>query len=120
MHKLRAALYSTSVYLLFLGVFLYAIGFVEGRLVPKSIDSGTSGSLASSLLIDAGLLVLFAVQHSVMARPGFKRLWTRLVPSDLERLPAVPRDRGHARAKDSARFRAQEGCPLSTVAFFRR
>ncbi|HET9391856.1 MAG TPA: hypothetical protein VFO44_19575 [Steroidobacteraceae bacterium] len=85
MRKSLAALYSALVYVLFLGVFLYAIGFVESALVPKSIDSGASGSVAGSLLIDAGLLVLFAVQHSVMARPGFKRLWTRLVPADVER-----------------------------------
>jgi protein-S-isoprenylcysteine O-methyltransferase Ste14 len=85
MHKLLAALYSALVYVLFLGVFLYAIGFVENTLVPKSIDSGTSGSVAGSLLTDAALLVLFAVQHSVMARPGFKRIWTRVVPWEFER-----------------------------------
>ena len=85
MRKLLAALYSALVYVLFLCVFLYAIGFVENVLVPKSIDSGTSGPVAGSLLIDAGLLVLFALQHSVMARPGFKRLWTRIVPWDIER-----------------------------------
>ena len=85
MRKLLAALYSALVYVFFLAVFLYAIGFLENVLVPKTIDSGTSGSLAGSLLIDAGLLGLFAVQHSVMARPGFKRLWTRVVPWDIER-----------------------------------
>jgi protein-S-isoprenylcysteine O-methyltransferase Ste14 len=85
MRKLLAALYSALVYVLFLAVFLYAVGFVENVLVPKSIDSGMSGFVASSLLIDAGLLVLFAVQHSVMARPGFKSLWTRIVPWDIER-----------------------------------
>jgi protein-S-isoprenylcysteine O-methyltransferase Ste14 len=73
------------VYVFFLGVFLYAIGFVEDVLVPKSIDSGTVGPVMGSLLIDAGLLVLFALQHSVMARPGFKRLWTRVIPPSIER-----------------------------------
>lgn len=85
MRKLLAALYSALVYVFFLGVFLYAIGFVENIVVPKSIDSGAGGSLAGALPIDAGLLLLFALQHSVMARPGFKRLWTRLVPSEIER-----------------------------------
>jgi protein-S-isoprenylcysteine O-methyltransferase Ste14 len=85
MRKLLAALYSILVYVLFLAVFLYAIGFVENVLVPKSIDSGRSGSVAGSLLIDAGLLLLFAIQHSLMARPGFKRLWTLIVPWDIER-----------------------------------
>jgi protein-S-isoprenylcysteine O-methyltransferase Ste14 len=85
MYKLLAALYSTLVYVFFLGVFLYAIGFVEGLLVPKSIDSGPSASVAGSLLIDTGLLILFAAQHSIMARPGFKRWWTRIVPKDVER-----------------------------------
>jgi protein-S-isoprenylcysteine O-methyltransferase Ste14 len=85
MRKLLVALYSAVVYGMFLGVFLYAIGFVENALVPKSIDSGEVGSVAGSLLVNAGLLMLFAVQHSVMARPGFKRVWTRVVPPDIER-----------------------------------
>jgi protein-S-isoprenylcysteine O-methyltransferase Ste14 len=85
MRKLLAALYSVLVYGLFLAVFLYAIGFVENLLVPKSIDSGPSGNIATSLLIDTGLLVLFALQHSIMARPGFKRVWTRIVPEEIER-----------------------------------
>jgi methanethiol S-methyltransferase len=85
MRKLLAALYSALVYVLFLGVFVYAIGFVENLGVPKSIDSGPSGSIAGSLLINAALLMVFAVQHSVMARPAFKRVWTRIVPSEIER-----------------------------------
>jgi protein-S-isoprenylcysteine O-methyltransferase Ste14 len=85
MRKLLAALYSILVYAFFLAVFLYAIGFVENLLVPKSIDSGPSGDMVSSLLIDAALLALFALQHSIMARPGFKRVWTRIVPEEMER-----------------------------------
>ena len=85
MRKLLAALYSVLVYGLFLAVFLYAIGFVENFRVPKSIDSGPSGDIATSLLIDTGLLVLFALQHSIMARPRFKRVWTRIVPEEIER-----------------------------------
>jgi protein-S-isoprenylcysteine O-methyltransferase Ste14 len=85
MPKLLAALYSAMAYTLFLAVFLYAIGFVENVLVPKSIDTGPSGPLALWLLNDAALLLLFAAQHSIMARPGFKRVWTRIVPAEIER-----------------------------------
>ncbi|HTV95955.1 MAG TPA: isoprenylcysteine carboxylmethyltransferase family protein [Steroidobacteraceae bacterium] len=85
MRKLLTALYSILVYVLFLAVFLYAIGFIENVLVPKSIDTGPSSDIARSLLIDAALLVLFALQHSIMARPGFKRVWTRIVPEEIER-----------------------------------
>jgi protein-S-isoprenylcysteine O-methyltransferase Ste14 len=85
MRKLLTALYSVLVYMFFLAVFLYAIGFVENVLVPKSIDSGSNGEIVSSLLIDAAVLVLFALQHSIMARPGFKRVWTRIVPEEIER-----------------------------------
>jgi protein-S-isoprenylcysteine O-methyltransferase Ste14 len=79
------ALYSACAYVLFLGTFLYAIGFVEGVFVPKAIDSGAPDDLLTSLAIDTALLGLFAVQHSVMARPAFKRAWTQIVPEEAER-----------------------------------
>ena len=85
MRVMLVALYSACVYVLFLGTFLYAIGFVEGVFVPKAIDTGVPGDLLTSFAIDAGLLGLFAVQHSVMARPAFKRAWTRIIPEAAER-----------------------------------
>jgi protein-S-isoprenylcysteine O-methyltransferase Ste14 len=77
--------YGAFAYLLFLVTFLYAVGFVGGFVVPTRLDGPPRGPFATSLAIDAALLALFAVQHSVMARRWFKAWWTRLVPRQIER-----------------------------------
>lgn len=77
--------YGAIAYLLFLGTFAYTIGFLAGVAVPKGVDDGATGPVWLAVLVDSALLALFAVQHSVMARPWFKRWWTRLVPPAIER-----------------------------------
>ncbi|HEY7984546.1 MAG TPA: NnrU family protein [Ktedonobacterales bacterium] len=79
-------IYTTLAYVYFLGIVLYLIGFLTNQAVPRSIDAGgpNAGGIAGAL-IDVGLLALFAVQHSVMARGWFKRGWTKVVPAALER-----------------------------------
>ncbi len=81
--------YGVAGYLVFLATYAYMAGFVGNFLVPKSIDAPGGGPTASAVAIDLLLVALFAVQHSVMARPAFKRLWTRFVPQPIERATYV-------------------------------
>jgi len=83
----RAAMlsYGVLVYLIFLGTFLYVIGFIGGFAVPKTIDDGLVGPVGQAVLVNLGFLSLFAVQHTIMARPAFKRWWAKYVPPAAER-----------------------------------
>jgi protein-S-isoprenylcysteine O-methyltransferase Ste14 len=83
--RLFAVVYGGMCYLIFLAAFLYAIGFVGNLVVPKSIDTGSPLPTVEAVTLDLLLLGLFAVPHSVMARPSFKRWWTQFVPPPIER-----------------------------------
>jgi protein-S-isoprenylcysteine O-methyltransferase Ste14 len=78
-------LYGVVCYLIFFVTFLYAIAFIGNILVPKSIDAGFQGGTSYAVLVDLLVLSLFAIQHSVMARQGFKKLWAKIVPMPIER-----------------------------------
>lgn len=86
MTRFLAFVYGVGAYAIFFLTFLYLIGFLTNLVVPRSVDAGgPAASLAAALLIDLALIALFGLQHSIMARPGFKRAWTRLVPHSIER-----------------------------------
>ena len=83
--RVAALIYGIASYFAFVCSLVYAVGFIGNYLVPRSIDVGPESGLGQAILIDAVLLGLFAVQHSVMARPAFKRWWTTIVPASCER-----------------------------------
>jgi protein-S-isoprenylcysteine O-methyltransferase Ste14 len=85
MSRLLAFVYGLASYAFFFVTFLYAVGFVSGLVVPKTIDSGPAVPMNTAVMIDLLLMSVFAIQHSVMARPQFKEWWTRFVPKSVER-----------------------------------
>jgi len=85
LRRYAAYAYGWLAYLLALATVVYAVGFLANAVVPKSVDAGAGFSLGPPLVVDLALIGLFGLQHSLMARPGFKARWTRLVPEPVER-----------------------------------
>lgn len=85
MKKVLVLLYGVIAYFIFFGTYCYAVGFVTNLIVPTGLDSKPTSSVGYAILINVGMLVVFALQHSVMARPVFKKWWTKLVPEPIER-----------------------------------
>jgi protein-S-isoprenylcysteine O-methyltransferase Ste14 len=89
LHRALVLTYGGVVYTIFLATFLYLVGWIAGAVVPRTIDSGGGGDASFALLVNGLLLGLFAAQHTVMARPAFKRWWTQFVPEAVERTTFV-------------------------------
>lgn len=85
MARILSLLYGVAAYAFFLVTFLYAIGFIGNLLVPKTIDTGAEPITVTAVLVNLVLLGIFAIQHTIMARPAFKRWWTTIVPRQVER-----------------------------------
>ena len=85
MNRYLIIVYGVLGYVLFLLTFLYLVGFVGTIVVPRTVDHGIAGPIGAAVAVDVALLAVFGLQHSVMARPAFKRWWTRFVPQSIER-----------------------------------